>query len=736
VALDGRTKSPQLRRMFSRLCYLALLLGSFEQLPMVSTQGDLVTVPLEKINWTDTGAELYVAKVKIGSPPQEVYAYLDSGSPISWIPTHSGPGFEAFDPNISRSGDLADIKDQAFSMGLTDTGHLAAMMRDEVSLGDAWTIKDAPFMVVGELPGTPKRPEGVGRLGLIPGRPYDSQPESLMQSLRLRWGEPLDELNEFGFLRMANKFIDDTADGSLAASLFKQGPSLHHSYRLELGGTHPRLTIGEWFAQEHKPGGSLRMLSNMYTKRTSLWYTSLRAIGLGVRSSSESSTEHILLWNHDFNSLQPLGVPTRLDSGATGIAVSTKLYNGFIGSLPYECTWKEWSKTTVCHCSKDYIDEEFPTISLSFEAAETYRTLGFDSGDEVRVCIPPSAYVRYNKTLDSCFVDVVNAGQQGLENIVLGAPFFRSSAVLIDIDRSMIALDRLEGQPVCDCADPKNWWQTGTRWSAKRAWVCLVIFLILTTYIYVGYSHSVLATTIRETLEANCPGLCDTSGRPPDGWGLGGYQEGFASAPLGFLSGGGTQGAGADPPTRTESRRNRRERRRAAAAAAATEQIRDALLGRQQPRNHWQQQQQQVALYQLQQQRQRLVDRGLLSPIASSPLTPPFHEGRAPDPEPSRPDDEDTYQQAYGEPYPYANPPGQAQSSQPGGSTGDNAPTGFSAGPSASAAAPAADEANGPEHERQHSRWRWLQGSQQLPHNTSDSRQMDRRPSDSADHGL
>ena len=87
----------------------------------------------------------------------------------------------------------------------------------------------------------------------------------------------------------------------------------------------------------------------------------------------------------------------------------------------------------------------------------TFRILGLDSGADMIVCMPPSAYVRKGKG-DSCEVAIVNGGEHhtmfGMEAMVLGLPFLRSAGVVFDGQNRVVGI-----QPVEElvCGDPKNW---------------------------------------------------------------------------------------------------------------------------------------------------------------------------------------------------------------------------------------------------------------------------------------
>lgn len=328
-------------------------------------------------------------------------------------------------------------------------------------------------------------------------------------------------------------------------AFFQAHPDVPRTYTIMMGGAAPRLVLGGEQGEGPRGRGGYRFLSNVFTARSPQWYVSMRAIGLSMGDTSAYS-----LWTHDFNSVLPSGLPALLDSAATGIHLSTGLYMHIVSSLPYDCEQQD-DGTTVCECTEGKIAADFPSISISFESASTIRFLGLDSGDEVRVCIPPTNYVRYNQSAKKCRVDFIDTGRHrslyGFETVVLGAPFFRSTAVFLDVERRRAGLGALDtaasrtggsggGSPdgewhhsdgmallsggsdmFCSCADPKSWWNSGHRFSPKRVVVCLIGVSLLAAYIWIGYSTHQTAQWIRVCCDAQCPGVAEwfDDSRPP-----------------------------------------------------------------------------------------------------------------------------------------------------------------------------------------------------------------------------
>merc|ERR1712086_502976 len=54
----------------------------------------------------------------------------------------------------------------------------------------------------------------------------------------------------------------------------------------------------------------------------------------------------------------------------------------------------------------------------------------------------------------------------------------------------------------CQCADPKNWWSTGRRFSWRRVVLTLIGVAMLLSYIYIGFSPSPHAERLRSFLNS------------------------------------------------------------------------------------------------------------------------------------------------------------------------------------------------------------------------------------------
>merc|ERR1712129_155842 len=64
----------------------------------------------------------------------------------------------------------------------------------------------------------------------------------------------------------------------------------------------------------------------------------------------------------------------------------------------------------------------------------------------------------------------------------------------------------------CPCADPRNWWSTGKRFSLRRVIVCLVLVALIAAYTFFGYSQSPIAQQARQHADHCCPGISDWAG--------------------------------------------------------------------------------------------------------------------------------------------------------------------------------------------------------------------------------
>lgn len=267
----------------------------------------------------------------------------------------------------------------------------------------------------------------------------------------------------------------------------------------------------------------------------------MRAIGLSFGKESP----YIYRWSQDFNgAMMPFGAPAHLDSSSVALKLGTVVYTHLVTALPGSC--QREAEGTSCSCTPSSIQEDFPSISISFETIDAFRVLGLDSGADTIVCIPPENYATYNPKTKRCNVAILDAGPRhvkwGYEQLVLGVPFFRSVAVVLDVQEGRVGIgpqlaagpiaetDSSDAQPSrgewsdsidasipatpdaiglvqdCKCADPKNWWATGKRFSPRRVIVVLAGVAALGAYIYIAHSPSDTAESIRNFADNLCGG--------------------------------------------------------------------------------------------------------------------------------------------------------------------------------------------------------------------------------------
>jgi hypothetical protein len=315
---------------------------------------------------------------------------------------------------------------------------------------------------------------------------------------------------------------------------------------------------------DHGPD-KVRFLADFFTRRSDMWYTSLRAMGYSMPAAEAGSSAGSLfgddksgavVWSYDFNQWSLDGAPVRLDSGSRDIRVNHYIFERLMANMGDGRCRVNTEQAMECPCDPSTIASDFPWISLSFETYDNFRILGFDIGRDTRVCIPPSAYVFPSAVGEAgmCRLAIVDAGVYqkffGLEGIVLGAPFFQSVTVGMDLDRHRLALGaplylgslpamsgggvatgeavQFEGSQSaagmgtssgsssekvhCACADPKNWWNTGRRYSPIR--VVLVLVGTAATLLYVFVVHSDTAAGVRSQLDALTGGALAASPTP------------------------------------------------------------------------------------------------------------------------------------------------------------------------------------------------------------------------------
>lgn len=457
---------------------------------------------------------LYVAKLEVGAPQQTIWAQIHTASPFTLIPEADGTPDSGFSLANSSSSDQG--KEQLFTLpdGLKlfhNFTFMGRMIRETVQLGGK-TLEQAPLLLARNLSGDIAPPRGVGVLGLCMQR--SAGPRIFREAVPY----PADNSNHVG------GFMD---------LFWRAHPEVPKTYRLELGGPRPRFVLGDEAVEGPRAEGGVRFLASTFTALQPNWYVSVRAIGL-----SQGKESPFLQWNLDFNLGLPNGSPTLLDSGTDTIQVGSQVYQQLLLSMP-GCQAEKWG--TTCECKPQTISTDFPSISISFEASSAFRIVGLDSGADVIACIPPEAYIAYDDKLKRCVAAIVDGGPRHkmfrYEAMVLGMPFFRSMAVILDVEHRRVGLGAaltpvsssgvggstiIGMQEKCSCADPKNWWSTGKRFSPKRVVVVLVGTALFCAYVFVAHSPSATAQQLRNLANGAWEGVQGACGGALGGTALGG----------------------------------------------------------------------------------------------------------------------------------------------------------------------------------------------------------------------
>jgi len=261
---------------------------------------------------------------------------------------------------------------------------------------------------------------------------------------------------------------------------------------------------------------AVRFLSAPYASQTSLWYGSIRAIGF----KAEAANSFLTPWRSlqiDFNQMLPMGAAARFDSGAAAIRVGTAVFQAIRQAMPSSCEPSGGPDnphpSLECPCPEERDLEDFPTITLSFEASGNFHILGLDMGAEHMTCIPPSAYVV--RVGETCKVAIVDGGAHhaafGNEAVVLGVPFFRAMDVGYDARSRQVAIAAMDsdGGPQCVCSDPKNWLIPGKRLSGRRVFLSLGMVAAMAVYVFLVHSPSPVADQLRMRLGGLAAAACD-----------------------------------------------------------------------------------------------------------------------------------------------------------------------------------------------------------------------------------
>lgn len=477
---------------------------------------------------------LFSVQVEFGEPPRRSRVVVDTAS--TWLWVDRGAAHAAAPSNTSdlaaRPEMFGHVKHMRYPRGDVVDG---VSGNESVRLGEVETESASWFMASGNRTYLSSELRGEGVLGLAVPFEQDRGPGS--------------------FFRPAHRLLDtNDLAGSFFYAFFNEHPEVTASYRLDLGGSEPRVVVGEPAAADD----GLKLLATTFATESSLWYVPLRAMGLSQGSE--------LVWNVDFNRLLVAGAPALLDSGSTAIVLNSAEFAAFFMSLPSSCEMHRASHGIVCPCEKGRIDDDFPSISLSFETTDNWRLLGLDFGADTIMCIPPSLYIHpipgaatsadasdgvdrgLGERRSSCSVAIADGG--GWEHqvgVVLGAPFFEAVTVFADVQQRQVGIRDFGGTGTriasgkLLCADPKNWWHTGMRFSLKRCVVVIIGAFAIMAYVYIIYDPSPQAERLRVTLGCPTePGLQGLQAR----WPLDRPGQHGGSPPHTDLPGGGDQPGG------------------------------------------------------------------------------------------------------------------------------------------------------------------------------------------------
>mmetsp|Transcript_43648 Transcript_43648/g.100702 ORF Transcript_43648/g.100702 Transcript_43648/m.100702 type:complete len:540 (+) Transcript_43648:66-1685(+) len=447
--------------------------------------------------------QVFQADVEIGEPKQTIRVKLDTACISSWVPDRIASPDTGFEANQSNAGSSKTLvlgeQTSRVTRALRASGWAAEdrwELRGQPLQGNTWPalLRSSSFMLVHSLQATADATAKYGEMGVLG---FAVPPPRTVSRFSLFGGakekeedllSPVNRLFNYGM------DVETTPDGA-SYDLVKVTPQ----FRFSLASSTPSVDIGKVGVEEREDAKKIRapLIADG-------WFVVVRAFGVSSPQSSSGSAEILggSKGSIDFNSRYAQGVPALLDSGSSTITVPSRVFQAIKSVLPteYDCDSPD-SVRKVIECSRcpepAKLDTSFPSISISFETADNIRLLGLDFGSDMVVCIPPRVFVTHLEG-GQCRLAFFNGEEPG-EQLVLGVPFFRAVDIVFDTSDHSVWFTRSNGAQLikdgesfreCTCADPKNWFNTGQRFSSRRVTVVLTLACCVYICIHITYSDS------------------------------------------------------------------------------------------------------------------------------------------------------------------------------------------------------------------------------------------------------